>query len=527
MDSVNILLDQKAIDDVIEALEIEYRIVEKVFVQGLVCNHKESGEFSVQSDQNAQAVEFLIVSIDEQSVWELDKFLNPVAYKKEKIAIDSSVIQDDIYMYVKRNCAMNNGSVCLEEIKRNKDRRLQLNDSDVYLLIPGKLGKEDDAWDKIPYVENDLFECFKSNIDCCVREEYNSDFAETLDRKCISDVLLKVYDVVDGLVYTQKALVGIVKHKTGFCVIEMMVLNCNIGGNKLLNYYCGNQLKVIYNNKELSIKEFCAEIGIRLFGKKRSIAFVYGDAERDEIVNALANEEFPMGRIEGTFLNKIETQNIAQYDTAEVFVSNETMLEKCRSFDNMSENRLAYHAIEIFFVELILFQDAAIDKVYHDLNQEEELQRGYRDVRSATEKYEQLSFDMAQAVRFGDYEQFIFPTTRESARNVANYFGVDYIFEKYETNKELLGAMISANKRRMEEKQDELKNRFLLIISALATVGTLGDIIYVIYTDNKGGVFTYVLSALLVVVGYCIYKLFHFLSQILYKFLWKKGRKKW
>lgn len=520
------MLDQQAIDDVIIGLEIEYEFIQKVCVEGLICNHKESKEFFITTDPKVGEKEFLIVGISDNGIWELDKFLSPIEYEKQKILIEQGIVKDDIYIYVKRNGIMHCDSVFMEEIKRNKNAKLQLNNCDLYLLIPGKLEKEDGMWESIPNLNNDFFQCFQSNIDKCVHDEYNSEFAKSLERKCISDVLLKVNDVTDGLVYTQKALAGVVKHKTGFCVIEIMIPNCNIGGNKLLNYYCGNQLNVIYENREYTIKEFCKKIGIRLFGKKRSMAFVYSDVESDEIVNALANEEFPMGKIKGTFLEKTETQDIAQYDTAKVFVSHETMLEQCSNIDNLIENRLEYHAIEIFFVELILFQDAAIDKVYCDLNQEEELQRGYRDVKRATEQYEQLSFDMAQAVRFGDYEQFCFPTTRESARNVAKCFGVDYIFQKYETNKELLEAMIHANKRRMEEKQDELKNGFLLLISALATVGTLGDIIYVIYTDAEGGVYSYVVAIVLVIVVYSIYRLCHMLSKYLYKIVLKKGRRK-
>lgn len=525
-EQMNLVLDQKAIDEVIAVLEIEYQIIETVSVPGLIFHHMSSKEFYVECNHHAKEKECFVVSISDEAVWELDKFLNPIAYNKEKIVLEHQTIPGDIYMYVKRNCVMHSGSVCLEDIKRNKDAKLQLNMSDLYLLIPGKLGKEDGVWDGVPDVKNDFFECFKTNIDQCVQEEYNSDFAKCLERKCISDVLLKVYDIRDHLEYTQKAIAGIVKHETGFCVIEMMVPNCCIGGNKLLNYYCGNRLKIVFDGEEYSIKEFCQRINVRLFGKKRSMAFVCSDVEKEEIVNALANEEFPMGKIGGAFLEKVEKQNIAQYDTAEVFVSHETMLEKCKTIDNICENRLAYHAIEIFFVELILFQDAAVDKVYCDLNREEEQQRGYRDVKLATEEYEQLSFDMAQAIRFGDYEQFNFPTTRESAKNVAKYFGLEYIFEKYETNRELLGAMISANKRRMQERQDDVKNQFLLLISALATVGTLGDIVYVIYTDEKGGLFSYVISVLLVAGGYGIYKIFHWISQGIYKSLLRRGRKK-
>lgn len=261
------------------------------------------------------------------------------------------------------------------------------------------------------------------------------------------------------------------------------------------------------------------------FGKKRSMVFVYNNAGKEELVNALANEETPMGKIGGDLLKKVETENIAQYDTAEVYVSHETMLEKCSQMNLMWDERLAYQAIELFFVELILFQDAAVDKVYQDLNRQGEMQREYKDIQAATEKYEQLSFDMAQAIRFGDYEQFNFPTVRESAKKVAQSFGLDYIYEKYETNKELLGAMISANQRRMQERQDTVKNQFLLLLSALATIGTLGEILYVIYEDRIGGIMCYSLSLLIVIGMYGLYVLINRVAGWISKHISEKGKR--
>lgn len=212
-----------------------------------------------------------------------------------------------------------------------------------------------------------------------------------------------------------------------------------------------------------------------------------------------------MGTISGVFKEKVRTQNIAQYDTAKVYVSHETMLEKCREVDNRIDFRLSYHAIELFFVELLLIQDAAVDKVYYDLREEEERQKGYGDVKEARIHCEHLSFDMAQAMRFGDFEQFNFPTTRESAKNIAKGFGINTIFEKYKLNKEFLDAMINANDRQMQEEQDDLKNKFLIVISAIAFLGTLGEIIYNIVSNVTIGRMSYSFSLVVMLVGYSIY----------------------
>lgn len=249
------------------------------------------------------------------------------------------------------------------------------------------------------------------------------------------------------------------------------------------------------------------KLKIRRFGKKRSIVFAYNCTDENEIINALANEENPMGVIGGDFSKQVQNENIAQYDTAQVYVSHETMFEKCKEINIIGDERLEYNAIEIFFVELILFQDAAIDKIYIDLQEETDKQRGYRDVNEATERYEQLSFDMAMAIRFGDYEQFNYPTVRASARKIAQSFGLELIYEKYRLNKELLATMIESNKRKIQERQDRIKNFFLLLLSALSIIPTLGEILQSIFADNHDEIFCYAISLAIVLVGFAIYKL--------------------
>ena len=190
-----------------------------------------------------------------------------------------------------------------------------------------------------------------------------------------------------------------------------------------------------------------------------------------------------------------------------MYVSQETMFEKCKSYSVFGDDRISYHAIEIFFVELIMFQDASIDKIYIDLKRESEIQKEFKSIKESAERYEKISFDMSQAISFADYEQFNFPTVRESAKNVAKCFGIDHVFEKYEMNKDLLNSMILTNKRKIQQDQDNIKNKFLLLLSALTVIGMLGEIIYVIFENPKEGILSYIIALLLVLLVFVLYEL--------------------
>ena len=519
---MKIICDEQARIEVLDPLKLHYDKVEKVFLEGYVCHHTPNRNFYFDKSLNSEKNEFLILELSEEEIWGLDKLQSNLGYRKQRVEVVGSQLElsekQECFIYEKREGGFEASEYhTFEHIKAYGDKELQLDKCDVYLLIPGKLEKTSNVWEDLPEKRRDVFEVFRANIDSCVEEEYNSRFAKSLSRKCIGEITLEIKDLTDGECYYQDALVGMVKHDTGICVLEIMVQNCAVGGNKLLNYYCGNQVAYIYEGHKYSLEEFLKKLHIRKYGKKRSMVFSYGNVREEEIINALANEEFPMGKIGGDFQRKLLMENIAQYDTAEVYVSEQTMFEKCENINVFGNQRLAYHAIEIFFVELILFQDAAVDKVYVDLEEEREQQKNCRSVEESTDRCEEISFDMSQAIRFADYDQFNFPTVRKSAQNVARCFGIDQVFEKYERNKALLESMIQANKRKMMERQDNIKNRFLFLLSAVAAVGTLGDIFYVLYQDQVGGALSYVAAFAIIAIIFGIYKLVMYIFDFIAK----------
>lgn len=505
---MKILCDKKAKEEVLDYLGLIPSEEETVSIRGYECIHESDRSFHFTENAD-NTEEFLLLSLTQEDVWELDKLQSNLRYRKKRVERNGQELtetqREDCFVYEKRKGGFEASEFhSIEMLRDCKNRNLQLDQCDIYLMIPGKLEKGKGVWEALDEKQRDVFDVFSRYITKCVNEEYNSEFAKSLERKCIGEVTIEIreYDCT----YYQDAMIGIVRHTTGICILEIIVQNCAVGGNKLLSHYCADDFSLIFENENYTLAELLKKLRIRKYGKKRSMVFSYGETTDEEIINALANEENPMARIRGEFERKVESGNIAQYDTAKVYVSEETMFEKCFSMDVFGNRRLSYDAIEIFFVELILFQDAAVDKVYKDLDKEREKQDSDQRVEESAARCDEISFDMALAIRFADYEQFKFPTVRLSARNVAARFGIDKIFEKYQMNKSLLESMIRANRRKLQERQDNIKNRFLFLLSAVAAVGTCGDIVYVLYQDRVGAGLSYLVSTGMVAFIYLIYR---------------------
>ncbi len=524
---MQLLVDDKIINTILNTIGIKFAETERVLINNYCFEFTQNGNFYLAENTHGTPFELVIVEIDDENTWTLDEFQSCFAFAKKHLEIDSGNItlkncapgEDcSTFTYTERTAGCigkDSVSLTVPRAAKNKEEISQLTMCDVYLLCPGKLKSEDIAMshESTTFCSDELFDTFKANIDYCVESEYNSNFSKKLRRKNFGTVKIIIEQDYQNDEHTQDAMVGIMWHETGYCVIEFFVYNCNCGGNKLLNYYCGEMLKYEYSGKIYSLEELCAHFGVERFGQKRSMVFAYGEVTDREIINALANEEEPMGEIGGDFEWKVKNQNVAQYDTARVYVSLVTMIEVCKSITSFVETRISYHAIEIFFVELLLLQDAAIDKVHEDLRTEH-TNDTEKKISLLAERYEQISFDMAQAVEFANYEQFNYPTVRVSAKNVAKCFGIEYVFEKYEANKELLSSMIQANKRRIEEHQEKVKNYFLFLLSAIATVGTIGQMIHSIIQDAVGGVQSYSAALALVFFAYCIYRLLILIGKI-------------
>lgn len=524
-----ILIANEKTIEVLKKLQVTYTFLRQETIENYIFSEGKDGISYLESCPGAKT-EVSYVELAKQDMWKTDKTWNCFRYRREELHFH----EEPAMAYRKRENGIEKAQdEKVEDMAVLLSKTRQLDTSDLYLLIPGKLKQDKtlgkDYWDKLDHVPNEVFDIFSENIEYCIKSEYYSNFADTLERKCLGEVILEIEeDRVEKRSFRQSALVEIVRHETGLCILEIIVYNCSVGGNKLLNYHCASELIYEYEGRRYTLQELMDLWHIRPYGKMRSMVFAYGDVSDEAVINALVNEEYPMGRVGGDYARIVREDNIAQYDTAEVFVSSVTMLERCKSLDNASElildYRIAYHTIEIFFVELLLFQDASIDKIYLDVKKEQGMQEKETDMEEALERYEQIGFDMGKAMGFSDYEQFVFPTTRISARKVALRFGIEQMYEKYETNRQLLETMIQSNKRQMEFKQDKIKNSFLLLISGVSLLGTLGESLYNICESMESGIAGYGLAVIIIGAGFFLYQLAMYLFKNKIKKV-KKGDK--
>ena len=514
---------------ILQKLNVSFNIIGKKLIRDYKFISPEEGLPYLEPCREA-CTEITLIEIDQSEIWKTDKMWNCFRYQRKEILLE----EKETMAYFKRCQGYEiPQDEDVEEIAERLKKDRQLDTSDLYLMIPGKLEKDknekEESWNRLTHKSHELFEIFSENIETCIRSEYYHNFADSLKRKCLGEIILEIHDHIEKRIFRQSAMAAIVKHETGLCILEICVYNCSIGGNKVLNYYCAEELVYEVDGQKYSHKELMKLWNIRPFGQKRSMVFAYGNVSDEAVINALVNEEYPMGKVGGIFGDIVKNDNIAQYDTAEVFVSSATMIERCKNLLKPNEwvldARIAYHAIEIFFVELILFQDASIEKIYYDVKKEQALQETETNMEEALERYEQIGFDMGKTVNFSDYDQFIFPTTRASAKKVADRFGIEHIYEKYETNRQLLESMIQSNKRQIEFKYDRVKNGFLMAISGLALLGTLGESLYNIFESRESGIAGYGLAVLAIVVGYTLYNMVMYLYNNKIKKV-KKGDEK-
>lgn len=455
-----------------------------------------NGRFYVRSDAEGAAVPAVRIEADETTLWAFDAW-------EAVLFANRDVLDGEAQSYF---AAHGMGQLpenmhCCQPMRSERD----IPCSDVYLLIPGRVKKEA----HIPQAEHLIGARFNEQMANTVDSECKNEYIKRLERSCLGTVELfglPIDDEDDEPRFLHAAIANLVIHRdTRLCVLELIVPHCTVGSNYLMNVFRADKLRIRYNGELLDEPDFAARAGMSCCGEKRSMVFAYGELTDEQIVGALANEYKPMGKIGGVYAEKVAHEDLAQYDTARVYVSRATMIECCPPTMRCFRERLAYQTIEIFFVELILLNDAAVESIYEELQTlEEDLLHGR--AKDAPQRLEHINGNMSQALRFADFDQFRFPTVRESSRRVAEAFGIDAIFSRYADNKAILAGMVEAEQRRVEKRENAIKNRFLFFITALSMIKAVSEALDMLKIEALEG-YSYFVAAVVVLVLYGLYRL--------------------
>lgn len=196
-----------------------------------------------------------------------------------------------------------------------------------------------------------------------------------------------------------------VHEQTKAAMVAIVIQDLHIPGLLLNNYFAGDCLTVWNGAAGVPVKEWMEKQNAQAYGTPKSLIISYEEIPKEEVIQYLACEASPIGTINGTVLHQWSQENIAQYDMATAYASDRCLLEITPKVDRDRIARLDQGAVELFFLELLIMQEAAISRVsdrvyelFHD--------GAFRETgkRIQTKLYD-LNLEAANAVLFVNYKK--------------------------------------------------------------------------------------------------------------------------
>ena len=462
-------------------------VVEREYtVRGYSAHCNKDGRAFLRASEGS--VTGIIIECSKEELWSLDQWKDVLLLQRKRISdgIDTyfSIYQAD---ESENNEYATDRQMQAFAQRRNNCQSLRM--ADVHLLIPGHFVKTAPGDAKRAFLGRKLQDkIYKTTL-----SEFNSDFLKDTCRFALGDIEIVLEDG-----YVQRAVLTLMHHnKTKLCVADIYIPANLASTHEILCAYCGNFLNLRYRGKDTTINGLCEDIGIKQYGTRRSMVFSYEKISEELLLNILVNEERPMGKIMGSHFKDIISNNVAQYDTAKVYVSEATMIEITDNIENDLFERISSQAVEIFFVEMLLLQDASVSKMYNRVQEEIENERRnpFRD--DAGRIISALVDESAYAMNFTDYQQFYFPTVRVSAWKIAKAFVIDSIREKYDRSKEILEDMVEKHNTEISKSENKFENQLLLVLAILSGIEPLSMGLD-LWLNNEG--MSYFLSIILLCI---------------------------
>lgn len=283
----------------------------------------------------------------------------------------------------------------------------------------------------------------------------------------------------------QQGLLYFSRHKATQCgSINLVFPSTAVSALQILNYFCGNMLYIPEGGELRPFLPWLAKRWkVQFYGTPRAVLFAFNPLTEYQILQCLALESVPMGTLIGPSLREYATDNVAQYDVADVYVSPKCLVEVEHSCQTELAERLELESIEIFFVELLLLQNASTrrvcQKVLDYMNSEE--------VLSGEKNYDRLialSNEMSSAILFFDYNYFLFPTVSIACQKISKRFGMDVELEKYREYRAILEQMIDLAHEEREKIENDNMNLLLLILTVVQVLPTLIETFVMLLTDQ-------------------------------------------
>lgn len=370
---------------------------------------------------------------------------------------------------------------------------------DLHLLIPCKY--TDLSRFQFPENIDSEERFFIEQLDFCNNTDFSNEYIRSLSRFPVDAKRIGVTEEFPKKVSLPCFGVVSIHEPTKLTVVDIVVQNITSGADIVVNAFRAKRLTIGDSDRLQSLDSWLNErYGLYPVGEHKCIVFSGQQLSDEEKINFLATECMPMGKIIGSDFKTMATNNIAQYDTAEAYVSEVTLLEISKSFKPDSHVRLAEQAIEVFFMKLILLQDAAISNV--NLLIEKAIDDETTRIGNTEDELLALVTELSKATKFFDPRNFYYPTVRASSIRIAEKFGLTKQSALMSENKSILEQLIEINSMKLQNKENDIINVILIILAII-------QVVPILFSDQRTIIYTGITCvACFLLIIFLRYKLF-------------------
>lgn len=425
-----------------------------------------------------------IIEISGDDLWILDQWEEMPLTDREFISLETDAGTVSAFMYV---CKTDRFLCDNHDMLRNSVDEFLLRQSrypdqrcDLHLLVPCSIMDERKLFRLAGACPRSNFASLLiDKVNTANADEFKDPFVKSMHRICLGRFYFSYH--YSGAEAEEKNIVQpcivtcSVHAETQLAVLNISMPAVSASMHQVMAYFCYQQFQIFDGKTSTDFVSWMHTCGIEAHGTARSIVFSSKPMTKADLLNALASEAEPMGEIVSDELIQASQTNIAQYNTAQVFVSENVLIEIFNVYRENIFDRLDYQCIELFFLELILLQNAAISRLCDRVQSRIEFEKNNPHVKQGD--LDDLVAEASQAIRFWDVDQFYYPTVRMSAKKIAELFGMQRQIDKYHTSIELLEKLVSIHEAKVEATESKVLNCLVLLLTIVQVLPSFFDIV--------------------------------------------------
>lgn len=365
----------------------------------------------------------------------------------------------------------------------------------------------------VPYGSNgaDMMKRFKSRI----KRTYLGAVKCRITEEMIMDILDKEDVSVGADIYVHFIVAADAESNVG--VLYIISLSSPFLLSHLLDNAVRNQLMVVNDDDNIeNLYEYIRKRwDMTISGTPKSFVTIPKDKtvlDNQQLASLLMSETiYENGEefsqiVDETILEAVESDHgVGQYDIAYVGVSLNTFIQFYPAYKGSVQYRFFWNSVTAFYIELVLFEEAAINRFIKELKGLMSIANKCRP-EDFLQQNRLITNQYLATVDFWDV-QLNYPSSQKSIRMIKEKFGnndlmlrmqryLDQTKNIFEINKELMDR----NTENEEKKSNNTMNIILFVLTIVSTVSAIYQIVdYIIqYSSNNPIQNIYPLSATLI-----------------------------